>query len=100
QGADGFRSFGLGRRPVEPAAFGVPASEGAAAGGVGGARGAGVSQETAGIKRRGALRVAGFQAASEFRPGVAARSVAGRAAAKPSQMRIQGTMASLGHAPV
>src|SRR6185437_11764856 len=85
------------RRPVEPAAFCVPALERAAAGGVGGA---GVAREACRVCGWRAVGVSGFEAASEFGPGVAAGSLAWWWGAELVEMGVQGAMAGLGHAPV
>src|SRR6185437_11627790 len=88
------------RRPVEPAAFGVPAVEGAAAGGVGGAGVAGVVGEARWFGGWGAGGVVGFEAASEFGPGVASGPGSWWWGAELVEMSIERTMAGLGHAPV
>jgi hypothetical protein len=77
--------------------FGVPALEGAAAGGVGGARLAGVVD---GICGWGAGGVSGFQAAAQLGPGMAAGPRAWWVGALLVEVGIQGTMAGLGEAPV
>jgi hypothetical protein len=46
------------------------------------------------------LGVSGFEVAAQFGPGVAAGPVSGWWGAELVEMRIQGTMAGLGHAPV
>src|SRR6185312_3543974 len=85
------------RRAAEPAAFGVPALQGAAAGGVGGA---GVAGVVGGVGGWGAGGVVGFQAAAQLGPGVAAGSVSGGWRAELVEVGSKGTMALGRHAPV
>src|SRR2546423_93935 len=81
-GAGGPSPAGLGRG-VEPASFGVPGLEGAAAGGRGGAGLAGV--EVGGFGGGCGLGVARLAVAAPVGPGVAARSSARRSGAQPPE---------------